>query len=124
VSHARRARGLAGEAAAVAALEADGYTVLETNWVWGRWELDVVARDGDTLCFVEVKTVKGDDFGSPLEKVGPEKQRQVIRVAEVFRKRHRTADIPCRFDVVGVWLDAGDRVARTQIVRAAFEAQA
>lgn len=122
MTDARRARGQAGEAAAVAALEAGGYTVLKTNWVWERGELDVIARDGDTLCFVEVKTVKGDAFGSPFEKVTLDKQRQIIRLAQVFRKRHRAMEVPCRFDVVGVWLDPAEQVVKTEIVRAAFVA--
>ena len=122
MTHARRERGQAGEAAAVVALEAAGYTVLDTNWVWGRGELDCVARDGDLLCFVEVKTVQGEGFGSPFEKVTLEKQRQIIRVAQAFRKHHRVMDVNCRFDVVGVWLDGTGAVERTEILRGAFEA--
>ena len=86
--------------------------------------VNVVAREGNTLCFVEVKTVRGDEFGTPFDKVDAAKQRQIIRVAEVFRKRHHASDIPCRFDVVGVWLDAGDEVAKVEILRSAFEAPA
>ncbi len=124
MTHARRERGQAGEAAAVAALAADGYTVLKTNWVWERGELDCIAREGDTLCFIEVKTVQGDGFGSPFEKVTLEKQRQIIRLAQVFRKRHHAMDVPCRFDVVGVWLDPGGAVAKVEIIRSAFDAPA
>ncbi|MHC5020949.1 MAG: YraN family protein, partial [Planctomycetota bacterium] len=58
----------------------------------------------------------------PFEKVNAEKQRQVIRVAQVFRKHHHLMEVPCRFDVVGVWLDAGDHVERVEILRGAFEA--
>ena len=121
MTHARQGRGRLGETAAAEALTAAGYVIVERRWRCRHGELDVVARDGETWCFVEVKAVRHEAAGSPFEKVTAAKQRQIARAAAAFLQERGLGEPPCRFDVVGVWLDAGDRVARTEIRAGAFE---
>jgi putative endonuclease len=122
VTRARQARARAGEDAAVAALVAAGYTVVERNWRCPHGELDVVARQGGVLCFVEVKAVRGEGAGDPFEKVTRAKQRQVARAAAAYLQAERLGTPWCRFDVVGVWLGPDDAPVQVRIVPGAFEA--
>jgi putative endonuclease len=90
----------------------------------GRGEIDIVARDGDTLVFVEVKTRRR---GEPAEAVTPEKQRQVVKTAQLFLARHQMLDsgIRCRYDIVAVvWPEGSSRGAEVTHFPAAFDAPA
>jgi putative endonuclease len=84
--------------------------------------LDIVARDGAVLVFVEVKTRAGRRFGEPAEAVTPAKQRRMVRLASEYLVRHRLPDCPCRFDVVSV--DAGATPPAVEVIRNAFDATA
>ena len=122
---ARQRRGAAGEAAAVGALEAAGYRVLARNYRCPAGELDVVARDGDVLCFVEVKALtaaeQSEDFGSPFEKVTASKQRKIARAAAHYLQAHGLDEqVVCRFDVVGVWLASDEGPQRIEVRQDAF----
>ena len=68
-------------------------------------EIDIVALDGDCLCFVEVKTRSSDDFASPLAAVDLRKQRQIIRTARVYRKIFSLENVRFRYDVVSIVLN-------------------
>jgi putative endonuclease len=97
--------GRAAEQAAVEHLERQGYRVLARNVRVGRGELDIVARRGRTLVFVEVKARRGYRCGTPEEAVTPWKQRQVARLAELWlvsRPGLQRAVTEIRFDVVAV----------------------
>jgi putative endonuclease len=89
-----------------------GYRILDTNaWAGGN-ELDVVARRGRRLVFVEVKEKGGDGFGDPAEMVGLEKQNRLRRAAEAWLARHPEHDgLDGRFDVVAV---SGGRLRRIE----------
>lgn len=116
---ARPARGRAAEDAACEELRRAGYQILERNVRLAGAELDVVARDGDAVVFVEVRSRSSRRRGAPLETIGWEKQRRVARAAAAYLARHRLEGVPARFDVVGVdW--AGGRPACT-LVRGAFD---
>lgn len=106
--------GRRGEDRAVAFLRASGYRILERNFRCKLGELDIVARDGDALVFVEVRTRSHARQGSALEAVGAAKQRQVARVAGYYLASRRMEGAPCRFDVVGI---TGERI---ELVRDAF----
>jgi len=110
----RRARGERGEALAVAALTGRGYRIVERNFRCRLGELDVVAFDGGTLVFVEVRSRRDARFGGGLAAVPVRKLRQVARVAAVYLAARRPRFETCRFDVVAV---TGDRV---EVVRDAF----
>lgn len=73
-------------------------------------EIDIIALDGDVLCFVEVKTRSADDFASPLSAVDLRKQRQIIRTARVYRRIFGVGSMEYRFDAVSVVLDEPPRI--------------
>ncbi len=96
------ARGRDGEDAAVAHLRGLGYVIVERNYRCRLGELDVIARDGDVLCFVEIRTRARADRGSALETVGADKQRRIARVAAHYLAARRPTASAIRFDVVGI----------------------
>ncbi len=99
-----RAKGALGEEEAVRWLEARGYEVVERNVVTHAGELDVVAREGGTLCFIEIKARAGSQYGPAIAAVDARKQRRLARAAALYLSWHPTQE-PCRFDVLG--LDPG-----------------
>jgi putative endonuclease len=103
----RHRLGLAGEAAAGRFLEERGWRLLDHRFRMGRLEIDLVARKGSLVAFVEVKTRLGSSFGSPLEAVGWGKRREIARVALAWMDRHGGAQDTYRFDVIGVTLSGG-----------------
>jgi putative endonuclease len=115
-----RARGRAGEDAACAYLAATGYRILERNVMTKAGEIDVVAADGDTLCFVEVKARAGDEYGAAVAFVGPAKQRRLARCCALYLVTRGVRGRPVRFDVIGLERENG--AWRCELVRGAFEA--
>ena len=109
MTHARQLLGIVGEDLAARALEARGYAILERRYRTDRGEIDIVAEDGETLVFVEVKARADHEFGSAAECVTPAKQRQVARMASEYLACHRVADRPCRFDVVAIDFALSDK---------------
>jgi putative endonuclease len=97
----QRARGAAAEDAAETHLRALGMKIVARNVVTRLGELDLVALDGETLCFVEIKARTSQDFGAAIEAVGPRKQRRIARAAALFLAKNRSQR-PCRFDVLGL----------------------
>jgi len=94
-----------GERAAVALLKRRGMRILRRNYRTKHGEVDVIARDGGVVVFVEVKARRR---GDPAEAVTPEKQRRLTLAALHFLKRHDLLERRCRFDVVAVlWPDDG-----------------
>ena len=112
-----RARGRVGEEDAVRWLRSQGYEVLERNVVTRAGEIDLVAREGDTLCFVEIKARGSAAYGPAVAAVGPAKQRRLSRAAALYLATRRLAG-SCRFDVLG--LDAGPDGWEYTLVRDAF----
>ncbi len=113
-----RETGAKGEALAAEFLSLQGYRLVMANFrapigrnskgVQVTGEIDLIAMDGDTLCFVEVKTRASMDFGGPLSAVDNQKQRQITRTALVYKKIFGIFEIKQRFDVVSV-VTAGDK---------------
>jgi putative endonuclease len=98
-----------GEQRAVKYLEANGFTVLESNFRCRIGEIDIVAREGGVLVFAEVKTRADLLYGLPCEAVNEQKQKQLARVAEVYLSLHsRLAQdeeaVSMRFDVIEILL--------------------
>ena len=83
-------------------LEQQGYEILEYNYRCRFGEIDLIAKEGDTLVFCEVKYRKNSWQGSSLEAVNGKKQRTIYKVAEYYLYTHYLKNIPCRFDVVGI----------------------
>jgi putative endonuclease len=94
--------GRTGEAIALADLRRKKYAIIETRFRFLRGEIDIIARDGRTLVFVEVKMRMSDAFGRPEEAVTPGKQEQIRKVAEGYLLKRRLGDVECRFDVIAV----------------------
>lgn len=92
----------AAEDAAARHLKAQGYKVVERNFATRFGEIDIVAVQRDVVVFVEVKSRSSDDYGPPEEGVTATKQAHLRRAAELYLKRHRLLDSPCRFDVLAL----------------------
>jgi putative endonuclease len=121
MSHARIALGKSGEDLAVQELERLGYEILARRWRCRRGEIDIIARDGETLVFVEVKARDGSAFGDGAEAVTGLKRARLVQLAIEYLARHRLLDRPCRFDVVAI--EAGGRPA-IHLYQNAFDAGA
>jgi putative endonuclease len=95
-----------GEAIAIRHLEEAGWRVLDRNFRLGRREIDIVARRGDVIAFVEVKTRAGLGYGHPLEAVTRRKRREIQHVAAAWVDRFGRPGDDYRFDAIGI-LDTG-----------------
>lgn len=97
--------GAQGEDAAAKFLKREGYSLLARNLRLGRGEIDIVARDGDTIVFVEVKTLRtASDVFRPEDNVSHDKQRHLIAAAQRYMAQHPDPNAYYRFDVVSVVL--------------------
>jgi putative endonuclease len=109
-----------GEDAAIAYLERIGLTIERRNWRTAAGEIDIVARDGGELVFVEVKTRRSERAGTAEEAVSPAKQRRVVRLAQAYlREAREPANTPVRFDAIAIKVIGPDR-ALLRHYRAAF----
>jgi len=100
-------RGDLGEEAAARYLEQRGFRVLDRNWRYRQWELDLVCRDGDTIVFVEVKTRAATTMGTPADALTSRKQARLVKVASQYLSKKSLWDEPCRFDLAAV-IDTGE----------------
>jgi putative endonuclease len=116
----RHELGARAERLAADHLLARGYRIVARNYRTRGGEIDLVAQDGDTLVFVEVRARSRADLGAPFETVGRVKQRRVARAAEAWLVAHDATRAPARFDVISV-LVVGDR-PELQHFENAFEA--
>jgi putative endonuclease len=98
----RLALGRWGEEEAVRYLRRLGMTILERNMRTPVGEIDIIARTGKLLIFVEVKTRRSDAFGTPQEAVGPTKQRQIVRTAQWYIADGKGKGLQPRFDVIAI----------------------
>lgn len=120
VTTARQELGKSGENLAAAEIEAAGYAVIERRYRTRFGEIDIIARDGESLVFVEVRRKSHDDCGSAIESIGPQKQRRVVRMAVDYLARNDLYDrCPVRFDVVAID-DQPDGTPRITVIRDAF----
>ena len=108
-----------GEKAAAKFLRKLGYTIVARGARDKAGELDIVAVDGRTIVFVEVKTRTSDVAGHPLEAVDEDKQRRLTRLALRYLKRHDLLEYRWRFDVIAItWPDNQRRPVIEHIVNA------
>lgn len=101
--------GKRGEDAAVRFLYRHGYEILERNWTCDAGEADIIARDGDCIVFVEVKTRTSFEKGFPSEAVNARKRQKYEKIAALFLSRHDVVDVAVRFDVVSLLVVGEDR---------------
>ena len=106
VSHQRMRLGEIGENLACRELERRGYSVVARRYRRRCGEIDIIALDGATLVFVEVKARDGRGYGLAAEAVTALKRRRLAAVALDYVARHHVHNCPCRFDVVAIQLTA------------------
>ena len=119
MTHERLALGRFGEALALKKIRRLGYTDIVRNYRCPLGEVDLIARDGDTLVFLEIKTRRGGSTGYAKEAVNDRKKRQISKAALFYMKANDCCDMRARFDVVAVSLK-GER-AQVELIRNAFD---
>ena len=112
--------GALGETEGARHLESLGFRILERRFRTRTGEIDLVAEEGGTLVFVEVKSRSALGFGRPAEAVDARKQARLRRTAEIYLIEHGARDRPCRFDVLEVLRSSGGRL-RYALIRDAFD---
>lgn len=118
----RQNTGKLGEDLATVELWHQGYAILARRYRTRYGEIDIVAQDGDTVVFVEVKARRTDRFGTAAESVTPWKQRRIAAMALDYLAWSGRMESPCRFDVVAIDGVASDKVT-IQHIKAAFCAE-
>jgi len=114
----RLARGRRAEQLACTHLQAQGYTILERNARYPVGEIDIVAQEGSTLCFVEVRSTGSQQWGGPLASITDRKRRHLINAARWYLQYSRTSLPEIRFDVVAIdWQARGPAI---ELIRGAF----
>jgi putative endonuclease len=116
----RQRLGRRGEEAAAQELLRRGYAILARGYRTRRGEIDLIARDGQTVVFVEVKTRVGSRFGGGAAAVTRQKQRRIALVAMDYLARHAWLESPCRFDVAVVTPGSHDAAMDVQVITHAF----
>lgn len=115
----RKELGKKGEEIALRFLKKRGYRIIERNYVCKMGEMDIIAKEKDTLVFVEVKARTSTTFGPPQLAVNSSKQRQLSKVALSFLKEKQIEDMKARFDVVAILL--GPKGEEVELIRDAFD---
>jgi putative endonuclease len=115
----RREVGKRGEDAATRYIRKRGYKIVERNFTCPLGEVDIIALDRKTLCFIEVKTLSGKNYGPPEISVNIYKQHKLSKVALAYLNQNHLHDIHARFDVIAVTLSPEDE--RIELIKDAFE---
>lgn len=117
----RRQYGLSGEKLAAEHLAANGYRILETNYKNRFGEVDIIAKDDQTLVFVEVKSRRSSRFGTARASITPTKRRRISMVALGYLKYNGGTRQKARFDVVALDARAPEGAFRIEIIKNAFD---
>ena len=112
----RREVGILGEQLAKDFLKGRGYHILETNYRCPEGEIDIVARHKDSLVFIEVRTKRSLEFGSPEESITPAKMEKLRTVAAHYQQTHDNLPASWRIDVVAVELDQKGKMSRLDLI--------
>lgn len=115
----KREKGIEGETKAVAYLRKQGYEIICQNWRYKHLEIDIIARESQTLVFVEVKTRSYTAFGLPYEAVSPAKQAKLARAANLYITASGYEG-EIRFDVVSVISSGKTTHDSVRLIRDAF----
>jgi putative endonuclease len=114
----RAGLGEEGEELAIKFLKKNGYRIIQRNYRTPIGEIDIIARDGETMVFVEVKTRESMRYGLPFESIGLRKRQRISNVAALFLRRFKEIP-PCRFDVVSICYEDGR--PRVDLIKGAFD---
>ena len=118
----RQQLGRKAEAATAAHLRADGYSILQRNYLRRGGEIDIIAFRGGTIAFVEVRSRTGESGPGPQESVDSSKQKKIASTARIYMAEHREAGKDCylRFDVAAVTFDERRRITGIEYFEDAF----
>ncbi len=108
------------ESLAAVYLKRQGYRILEQNYRTRMGEIDIIARDNETIAFVEVKSRSSAAFGNPKYAVTLQKQRKIAKIALQYLKSTRQSHVRARFDVVAIILNSGQDTS-IELIKNAFE---
>ncbi|KJS81293.1 MAG: hypothetical protein JM58_17345 [Peptococcaceae bacterium BICA1-8] len=111
--------GFKGEAMALKKIASLGYKILAQNFRCKLGEIDLIAKDKDTLVFIEVRSKSNEKYGLPQETVNTKKQRKLRQVAEFYLMKNNLYHMYCRFDVIGIVWQQGDEL-EIEIIKDAF----
>ena len=117
----RRDTGILGERLARDFLKKQGYRILETNYRCSEGEVDIVARHGEFLVFVEVRTKRSLQQGSPEESITPAKMAKLRTIAAHYRQTHDNLPLSWRIDVVAIEMDRNNKLLRIELIENAVE---
>lgn len=112
--------GKKGEDIAEELLRSKGYQIIKRNFRFGKGEIDIIAKDGDCLVFVEVKSRKNYDFGEPEYSITKSKQKQLKRIAEGYFYVNGISEQLCRFDVITIVGEKEDELKISHIENAFY----
>ncbi len=116
--------GALGEDEAVRLLKMHGYKILERNYRVRGGEIDIIAKDGEYICFVEVKLRKNNNYGTPGEYITYQKREKLIKTAMLYSQRKHLENNPMRFDAVLINaenLNNKLKVHYSEVIKNAFE---
>lgn len=103
-----RGFGASGEKLAADFLKSNGYRIIAANFRYSRLgEIDIIAYDGEYLCFIEVKTRRSLIYGTPAEAITKGKQNTIKRLAQIYISKYKLFEAYVRFDVVEILLTKG-----------------
>lgn len=117
----RKKLGNRGERIAASFLRKQGCQIIEKNYHSLLGEIDIVAKEGESIVFVEVKTRRSTDFGLPEEALSYDKRRRLSKLALNYLAHRRIEDTNCRFDVVSILMD-NNKVKHIELIKNAFPA--
>ena len=112
----RRDTGILGEKLAKDFLKKKGYRIKETNYRCPEGEIDIIAKHKDSLVFIEVRTKKSREFGSPEESITPTKMERLRSVTSHYRQTHNDLPLLWRIDVVAVELNQDGKLSRIELI--------
>ncbi len=119
---AKRRLGSHGEQIAATYLERQGYSLVERNWRCPVGEVDIVARDGECLVFVEVRTWRSDRYGTPEASITPRKQARMLDVAQSYLQASGLDNVAWRIDVIAIEMEDFGEVRKLNHIQNAVEA--
>lgn len=119
----RRALGKLGERLAADHLRQHGYSIREVNYRCPVGEMDIIATEGECLVFVEVRTRRGRELGTPEESITSAKQTKLVEVAQTYLQEREETATDWRIDVVAVELTTGGKLQRVELIRNAVSGE-
>ncbi len=118
MSRYKKSFGEKGEEIAVKYLKKLGYEIVARNYRFGHGEIDIIAKDKDTLVFIEVKTRENLNFGPPELAVTKRKQQQIKKISEAYLYEHNFSDTESRIDVIAILLERNGKPKINHIINA------